>query len=808
MQNLLTDIKYGFRMLLKYKIVSIIAIITLSLGIGANSAIFSIVNKVLLKPLNYEKSEELVFVHEKSTQLENISVSYPNFLDWKERNTVFENIGVFRSQSYSLVNHNGMPEQITGLMCSLDVFLALKVNPIQGRLFLPEEDKPGANPVAILSYGFWQENFAAKNDILGESITLNGQIYTIVGIMPKTFIFPYPKIKVWVPVGLNANDPNWIRENHPGLYAIARLKPGMSLEKAQIEMDIIAAQLEKEHPKTNPDNKILVKTLYERAVGSIRDPLFLLLASVAAILLIACANVANLMLARSVSRNKEIAIRAVLGANRIRIIRQLLTESIILAITGGLFGLLLAYWGIGAIINFPGLENIPNMLEVTIDNQVLFFTLLLSSFTGVVFGLVPALQATKIDLNDSLKDHSRSASGNQSQNKLRNVLIISEITITLILLISTGLFIKSFIKVQQIETGFNTEDIFTATLNLPQTTYKEAEQKVAFYQQLIERVSSIPGVKQVTFSNRLPLQNAGNQTPFSLETFPKEMTALPLTEYTVITPTYFNVLGIKLLQGRFFTEQDNKNSLPVAIIDENFAKKYWANQNPIGKRIKGGGRDSNNPWVEIVGVVASIRYDELTIGENLVQMYRPYSQSPFNRITLAIKTVGDPLLYTNLVRKEVLVLDKELPIYDVITLEQIINNSVASSKLLLILLGSFALVALTLASVGIYGVISYSVSQRTHEIGIRMALGAQSDQVVSMIVKQALKLALIGVSLGLLGALALTRMVASMLYEVSATDPSIFLVATVCLLVISFIACYLPARRATKVDPLIALRHE
>lgn len=808
MQNLLTDIKYGFRMLWKYKIVSVIAIITLALGIGANSAIFSIVNTVLLKPLPYEKSEDLVFISEKSAQIDNMSVAYPNFLDWRAQNKVFERIGVFRNQSYSLINSSGEAEQVAGVMASLDLFLALKVNPLIGRNFLVEEDKPGANPVVLLSYGFWQQNFAARESVLGEKLTLNGQNYTIIGIMPKSFQFPTNKTQLWVPVGLNENDPNWIRENHPGLYAIARLKSGVNLLQAQAEMSIIAAQLEKQYPKSNPDNKVAIKSAYERIVGQIRTPLFLLLASVGAVLLIACANVANLLLAKSVTRNKEIAIRSVLGANRMRIIRQLLTESLILALVGGTLGLLLATWGVSAIISFPGLDSVPRMIDVKVDGQVLIFTLILSCATGVIFGLVPALQSTKLDLNESLKESNRATTGSCGQNKLRSILIVAEITFTLILLISSGLFIKSFVKLQQVDAGFKSDNILIATLSLPKTKYPEPEQKVAFYQELLTRLATIPGVESVASSNRLPLQNAGNQTSFFLEDFPQDIKILPSTEYTVVPPSYFKTLSIKLLSGRVFTEQDRKDSLPVVIIDEKFAKKYWPNQNPIGKKIKGGDKDSDDPWMEVVGVVASIRYDELSEGDNLVQMYRPYYQSPSSRINLAIKVTGDTLSYTGILRKEVLSLDKELPIYDVKTFSQLVENSIAPEKLLLVLLGIFASVALILASVGVYGVISYSVSQRTHEIGIRMALGAQSEQVVMMIVKQGMTLALIGIGIGLLGAFLLTRVMTSLLYEVSTTDPTIFISSAVFLSLVSLTACYLPARKATKVDPLIALRYE
>lgn len=806
-QTLLTDIQYGFRMLWKYKIVSIIAIITLALGIGANTAIFSIVNTVLLRPLSYENPEELVFISEKSSQLNNMSVAYPNFLDWQAKNTVFEKIGVFRSQSYSLIS-NGEPEQVTGVMISLDLISALKVKPIIGRNFLPEEDKPGASPVALLSYGFWQQNFAGQPNILGKPIILNGQTYTIIGVMPQGFRFPTNKIQLWVPVGLNANDPNWTRENHPGLYAIARLKPGISLEQANSEMTTIAAQLEQQYPKTNPDNKVVIKSLHERAVGDFRAPLLLLLASVGTVLLIACANVANLMLARAASRSREIAIRAVLGANRRRIIRQLLTESLILALIGGALGLLLASWGISTIVSFPGLENVPRLLDVKIDNQVLIFTLLLSSATGIVFGLVPALQATRLDLNESLKENSRASTGNYHQQKLRSFLIVAEITFTLILLISSGLFIKSFIRLQQVETGFKSDNILMATVNLPRTKYPEPQQRIAFCQQLLTNLSHIPGIESVAASSRLPLQNGSNQTPFSIEDFPSDNANLPLAEFTIASHNYFNTLGLNLLKGRLFTEQDVKDSLPVVIIDEKFAKKYWPNQDPIGKKIKGGSRESKNPWMEIVGVVASIRYDELAASDNLIQMYCPYYQVPSGRISLAIKTQTEPLSYTKAVRSEVSALDKEQPISDVKTMSQLIETSISSEKLMLILLGLFALLALVLASVGIYGVVSYSVSQRTHEIGIRMALGAQANQVMVMIVKQAMALALIGIALGLIGALAFTRLLSSLLYEVSVTDLSIFIFAPVFLAIVSFLACYLPARRATKVDPLIALRYE
>ncbi|MBL8195209.1 MAG: ABC transporter permease [Blastocatellia bacterium] len=805
MQLFIKDLQYGFRMLKKHWAVSIIAIIALALGIGANSAIFSVVNAVLLQPLPYEEAERLIFLSEKSSQLDNMSIAYPNFEDWRDQNRVFESIGVFRNQSYNLVGE-GEPERIAGSQASREMFVALRAKPILGRIFLPEEDKPGASPVVILSYQLWQSRFGGQSDILGKNLTLNNQSYTVIGVMPPKFEFPR-QVRLWTPVGLSASDPNWNRGNHPGLYGVARLKPNVTIEQADKDLATIAAELEELHPKTNPDNKVVVVSLYERATRDVRPGLLLLLAAVGAVLLIACANVANLMLARAVSRGKEIAIRSVLGANRLRIIRQLLTESLILSLTGGLFGLLIAIWGIDALIAFAGLENMPRVSDIKVDGYVLAFTLGLSCATGIIFGLVPALQATKLDLTESLKETSRNTTS-QQQQKLRSLLVIGEIAIALVLLINAGLFIKSFVNLQRLDTGFNPDSILTMTVNLPKTKYPEPTDRINFHNQLLTKLAAVPGIKSVATINRLPLQNGGNQTSFSTEDFPVTDGKLPLTEFGAISPDYFNTMGIKLIAGRFFTEQDKADTPAVAIIDERFAKRFWPNTSAVGKRLKSGDHTKENPWMEIVGVVSSIRYDELTEDEHLIHMYRPYNQTPISQINLAIKTMTDPLGYSSAIRSEILAIDKDQPTFDIKTMNQRVGDSIASRRIGIVLLSLFSTIALVLSSVGIYGVMSYSVSQRTHEIGIRMALGAQTQDVVGMVIKQGMKLALIGVGIGLIGAIACSRAISSLLYGVSTTDPITFILVSSFLVLVALIACYIPARRATKVDPLVALRYE
>ena len=803
MTTLLQDLRYGIRMLIGNPGFTVVAVLALTLGIGADSAIFSVVNAVLLRPLPYPDSERLVILRERSPQIEGMSVAYPNFIDWRDQNNAFESLGVFRRQNYSLTG-TGEPERLLGWQLSADVLPLLKVTPSQGRVFTSEEDKPGATPVVVLSHGLWQRRFGGDPNILGQQLSLDGRSYAIIGIMPEGFQFPGRGTELWTPVGPVSSDPNWVnRGNHPGLTGIARLKPGVTLEHARDDMEIVAANLEKQYPDSNTGNRTTVVSALENAVRTIRPALLVLLGAVGFVLLIACANVANLLLARATTRKKEIAIRTALGASRVRIVRQLLTESILLSLLGGALGLFLARWGVKLIVAISP-NSIPRSREINLDGRVLAFTIGVSLLTGIIFGLVPALQSSKPDLNETLKDAGRGSTGRR--HLFRSVLVVAEVALTLVLLIAAGLMIRSFYRLQQVDPGFNHERLLTFSVSLPQKKYPEAQQKIAFYEQLAEKLRALPAVQTVGLSSGLPLGNNGWQTSFRIDGQPDpEPGKTPLTEAAVATLEYFEAMGITLLSGRNFSEQDIKDAPKVTLIDEEFARRYWPGEDAVGNRIKTGG---DGPPVTVVGVVRRVKMDGLNEDSNRVQSYYPFRQLPFGAMMVVIKTVNDPMTLVSGVRDQVLAIDPDQPVYAVNTMEQLRSDSIAPDRLNLMLLASFATVALVLAGVGIYGVMAYSVTQRTHEIGIRMALGARQSDVLGMVIRQGMKLAAVGLGIGLVGAWFATRAMASLLFGVSATDPLTFALISLVLAGVALGACFVPARRATKVDPMIALRYE
>ena len=812
MTTLLQDLRYGIRMLLKNPGFTIVAVLALTLGIGADSAIFSVVNAVLLRPLPYPDSERLVILRERSPQLEGMSVAYPNFIDWREQNGAFENIGVFRRQNFNLTG-NGEPERLVGSQVSADVFATLRVNAARGRVFTNDEDKPGATPVVVLSHGLWQRRFGGDLNILDQTLTLDSRSFTVIGVMPPNFQFPARDTELWTAVGQASKNPGWEnRGNHPGLTVIARIKPDVTLQQAREDMDIVASNLEKQYPSSNTGNRVSITPALENALGnrpgdvSIRPALLVLLGAVGFVLLIACANVANLLLARASTRQKEIAIRTALGASRGRIIRQLLTESILLSVVGGALGLLLARWGVKLIIAISP-NSIPRSREIDLDIRVLAFTIGVSLLTGIVFGLVPALQASKPDLNETLKDAGRGSTG--SRHLLRGGLVVSEVALTMVLLIGAGLMLRSFYHLKQVDPGFNYDRMLTFNVLLPQKKYPEDPQRISFYEQLSERLRGLPGVQSVALSSGLPLGNNGWQMQFDIEGRPpSEPGKSPITEACTTSPDYFQTMGIKLLKGRTFTEHDIKETSRVAIIDEEFARRYFPNEEPIGRHIQPGGYDPHGQFTEIVGVVRRVKMDGLSEDSNRVQSYYPFRQMPSNGMTVVVKTTKEPTDLASAITEQVLAIDSDQPVYNLNTMEQIRADSIAPDRLNLMLLSSFAVLALMLASVGIYGVMAYSVTQRTHEIGIRMALGARQGDVLSMVIRQGMKLAVVGVAIGLGGAWLATRLMSSLLFGVSATDPVTFAVISVILTGVALGACFVPARRATKVDPMIALRYE
>jgi len=805
------DLRYGFRMLWKSPGFTLVTVLALALGIGANTAIFSVVNTVLLRPLPYPNGERIVFIGEWSQQVPEMSVSYPNFLDWQAQQQTMEQIAAFRSANYVLTGI-GEPERLDGRQVSSGFFNVLGVTPTLGRNFSPDEDKPGAHPVALISHGFWQRRLGGDPSIINKPLQLNNESFTVIGVLPQTFEWQSP-VDVFVPIGLRSDQSSMTaRGNHPGIYVLGLLKPNVTVEQARIEIKTIAERLAQQYPDTNGGQSAVLDSLQARAVEDIRPALLILLAAVGFVLLIACANVANLLLARAASRSKEIAIRTALGAGRGRIIRQLLTESMLLSVMGGALGLLFAMWGIDALLAaLP--EDLPRLLvsRIGLDLPVLLFTLVVSILTGLLFGLAPALQASKSNLNETLKDGGRT-SASAGRQRVRNLLVVSEVALSLLLLVSAGLLIKSFSRLQQTELGFDPTNVLTLRVPLPEARYKESGQVGNFWDELLRRVRALPGVESAGLTRGLPM-NGGIESGVMVEgqetTNPKDA-VVAVNLYA--EPGYFKTMNIQLVSGRFLSEQDTIDAPLAAMVDEMFVARFFPNADPIGKRLRIGG--DRAPLRNIVGVFKHMKHygpDE----EGRVEIYTPYKQIPAENFAaanrglwLAVKTKGDPTSLAPAIRNEVLQIDKDQPISNISTMEQIVAATVAPQKFATWLLAVFAATAMLLAAIGIYGVMAYSVTQRTHEIGIRMALGAGRRDVLRMVVSQGMKLALVGVALGLVGAFALTRLMSSLLYGVSATDPLTYGGVSLLLASVALLACLIPARKATRVDPMIALRYE
>jgi predicted permease len=821
MEKMWQDVRYGVRMLLKNPGITFVVILALALGIGANTAIFSVVDAVLLRPLPYPESDRLVFLNETSKAMDEISVSYPNFTDWRNQNHVFEKLGVYNRDSYNLTGTGEAERIITGQV-SADLFAALRVTPALGRLFTNDEDKPGASPVVLLSYPLWQRRFGGQAGILNQPIALNNKSYTVIGIMPEGYQFP-SRVDMWVPVGQLSGEASWLqRGNHPGLYGVARLKPGVSFAQAKAEMDGIGANLEKQYQDSNAGNGVGMRPLLEIFVGDIRRALWVLFFAVAFVLLIACANIANLLLARAQSRQKEMAIRAAMGAGRWRIARQLLTESVVLALIGGALGLLIAQWGIKLIL-YISPDAIPRSREISLDWRVFLFTIGLSFVTGILFGLVPALQAGVVDVHETLKETGRGTSG---KHWLRSSLVVVEVGTTLVLLIGAGLMIRSFYRLQKVDPGFSYEHLTSFSIALPQKKYASAEQRDQFYSRLLEDLHALPGVETTAAASGLPLGNNGWQTSFVVDGRPKPpRDQTPLMEACLVTPDYFKAMNIPVKSGRVFNSHDDRSSivgkdlskldddmkqiapLNAIVIDEEFARRFWPGEEAVGKRIKMG-PEEHPVFLTVLGVVGRVKMEGLSQDSHRVQGYFPHAQVPNGSMTVIIKAAGDPNQLIAAVRQKVREIDSDQPIDDIRTMNQIRAESVAPERLNLTLLSIFAGIALVLAIVGIYGVMSYSVTQRTHEIGIRMAIGAQPRDVFRMIIRQGMLLALIGVGAGLVGAFLLTRLMASLLFGVEPTDPATFAAIALLLTAVALVACYVPGRRATKVDPVVSLRYE
>jgi putative ABC transport system permease protein len=810
--DLWQDLRFGARVLMKNPGFSLIAILTLSLGIGANTAIFSVINAVLLNPLPFPASEQLVMVYGEFPTLRTnqMRLSVPEYVDFQQQTQSFAASGVMDSSGSANLapTEGGVPERVERAMLTPEMFTVLQVAPLLGRVFTPEEAQAGRDDVVVLSHGLWQRRFAGKAEMIGQKLTISGRSHTIVGVMPSGFAFP-PKAEMWQPLWFPQEMYDQQRRGGRGLEVLARLKPGVRLTGAQAELDRLGAQLTARYPQNYGGERryrMLVAPLLEDYVGELKPALLLLAGAVMFVLLIACANVANLLLARVASRRQEMAVRLALGAGRGRLVRQLLTESVLLFLAGGAAGLLLAMWGVQLLLRFVP-DNLPRISTVSLDGRVLAFTVLASLLTGVVFGLAPALQAAQANVNESLREGGRTNTGTP---RLRNAFVVVEIALALVLLAGAGLTLKSFWRLQAVEPGFNPDGVLTFRMLLPFTTHPKVSQRAALFQQVLERLRAVPGIASAGAVSRIPMVPGNNSGTMTGENSAVVESSQAETEMRWASPQYFQTMGITLLQGRDFSEADVEGTLPVAIVDESFVRRFYPNENPIGKRIKRGGPQSTRPWKTIVGVVRSIRNQRLD-ATSLPQAYFPVLQEAdemFNLSFAVRASGGEPSALAQSVRAAVLAVDRNQPIFDVKPLREIVSDSIALKRLALLLLSVFAVVALLLAGSGIYGVMSYTVAQRTHEIGIRMALGAQAGEVLRLVVRQGLQLALGGVALGLVAALALTRLLDALLFGVSPTDPQTFVGIALLLLCVALLSCWLPARRATKVDPLVALRHE
>lgn len=817
METFFQDIRYGLRLLIKRPGFTAVAVIALALGIGANSAIFSVVNGVVLRALPYKDPDRLAIVWSKIPLLQGrvgtgeFPVTAGEFIDWRDQNQVFEQIAAFHSQPFNITGA-GEPEFLGGVRGSASLFSLLGVEPKLGRTFAPEDDQPGAERVVIISHGLWERRFGSDPNIIGQKLSLNDEPYTVVGVLPAGFQFPrkgelpapyqFPRQAdfytplAWSPAQAANRGRNF-------LVVVARLKPRATFEQAGAEMNAIAERLQEQYPYLNKE--ALVVPLHKQVVGKVRTALLVLLGAVGFVLLIACANVANLLLARAASRQKEIAIRTALGASRVRVIRQLLTESVLLSLVGGTLGLLLALWGIDLLLTISP-SNLPRVDTIGIDERVFAFTLAVSLLTGIGFGLVPAIKVSKPDLNDALKEGGRSSSVGFRHSRFRGLLVVSEVALSLVLLIGAGLMIRSFVTLLNVDTGLTVQNVLTLDIGLPKSKYT-GPQQIAFFQQVLSRMQSLPGVQAVGGVYPLPLSGAEEFMGFSIEGRGSNPGESVSAGPRWVNGDYFKVMGIALLRGRELTERDNADAARVLVINEAMAKAFWPDEDPIGKRVAFDRTNGTPNWREIVGIAKDVKHVSLD-GTATPEMYLPFGQFPIFFQTIVLRTAGDPLSLVAAARSEVLAVNKDQPISNVHTMEELLSNSIAQRRFNMLLLSIFAIVALLLSAVGIYGVMSYSVAQRTHELGLRMALGAQSSHIVALVVRQGMTLALTGVVVGLAAAFVLTRIMASLLYGVSATDTLTFGLIALLLSSVAFFACYIPAHRATKVDPMVALRYE
>jgi putative ABC transport system permease protein len=809
MENFFKDIRYAIRGLRKKPGFTLVAVVTLALGIGANTAIFSVVNAVLLKPLPFKDPDRLAIVREDAT-FAGIPRNTPapaNFVDWKTQNRSCEDMAATASASFNLTG-DGEPERIAAQSVSANFFPLLGVQPLLGRSFLPNEEQPGSNKVALLSYPLWQTRYGGKRDIVNRDIQLNGEKYTVIGVLPAGFQFVESYVRLWVPLALDQEE--LANRGAHYLTVVARLNSDVNMSQAQSDMSTLMTHIAKDHPNETFEGKLgaVVLPLREELVGESRRPLLVLLVAVAFVLLIACANVAGLLLARAASRRREIALRVALGAGHLRIVRQLLTESLLLALIGGVLGVLLAWWSFAFLAKLVP-ETVALSTNLHLDLKTLFFAFFVSVATGVLFGLVPALQAAKVDLNEALK---QSSARTTSSIKLRSSMIVFEVALSIVLLVGAGLLIQTLSRLFNQYSMLQPEKVLTLRTVLPRTKYKDLAQRTRFYQQVLERIQHLPGVMSAGYSTSVPLSWKGGTSGFYPEGATEPIAGMSYdANHRQVSADYLKTMNISLLQGRYFSSQDNEQSVPVVIINETMARQYWRGQQVLGRRIKLGDPNDDLPWREIVGIARDVR--QMGLDEPVkAEMYLPYQQVTdqpwFMPRDLAIRTTGDTSSVVAAVREAIREVDPDQPISNIATMSELLGEEAGQRRVGMIMLVAFSVLALVLASIGIYGVLAYFVTQHTNEIGVRLALGATPRNILLMVLRRGMGLTLVGVGIGLAASFALTRLMSSLLFEVQAADPKTFVLVPVLLVCAALLACLIPARRAMKVDPLVALRYE
>jgi putative ABC transport system permease protein len=814
---MINDFRFAFRMLWKNPAFTLVAVATLALGIGANTAVLSLINALLLRPLPYKNPQQLVLIWEQFSRqgLDRIPVSAPEYLDYEKELRSYDGIAAFDYVSLNLTGGD-MPERIQGSVVTPSLFPLLGIEPIKGRTFAPNESQTGENNVVVISERLWHRRFNSDPQIVGSTLSLNGRTYSVVGIMPASFEFPLPlfnvqggtfgeRADIWVPIAFTEQE---LKSRGSRSYGvIGRLRQGVGAGQAQAELQAVTARWIHRIPENYPQDTgfgARVYGLHDQVVGGMRPALLILLASVALVLLIACANLTTMLLARAGAREREMAIRIAVGAGPLRVLRQLLSESVLLSVFGGIAGVILAIWGLQLLTTIGG-RTVPRLREVNVDTTVLIVTFVISVATGIFFGVAPAMASAKPELTEALKEGGRGATSGLRRNRLRNSLVIAEVSLALVLLVSAGLLMKSFVRLQHVNAGFDSHNVLTMEISLPISKYPRGKPVGDYYVEALRHVKALPGVEHAAFTNILPLSGNNSDSSFIIEgRDPKASGVYPDEELRDITPEYFQVLKTPLLKGRFFTEADTAEASPVIIINQAFAKKYWPNEDPIGKRLSHDGR--NPKWISVVGVVGDIHHRGLEV-DAAPEQYLPHSQAPTREMILAVRSAQDPRALAASIRKELQTVDPELPLANVRTFDEVVSDSVAPRRLSVTLLGLFAGIALVLASVGIYGVMSFLVVQRTHEIGVRMALGAQHSDVLRIVVGHGMKLVVIGTAIGLLLAIFSARALGAMLYHVGAFDFTTFAAVTLALGAVALLASYIPAARLVRADPMLALAH-